>query len=100
MMLPPTLQRDSSKINVTSTPDCLCLLMFCYRNHKILGEKARQVTRFVALAKVGNPEKRKVCRCRGGIEFLMSTNYNLIQVAWTANGLLLVEKYHDLFHII
>lgn len=30
-----------------------------YRNHQILGEKPRHVTRFLALAKVGNPQKRK-----------------------------------------
>ena len=31
-----------------------------YRNHKILNEGAKHVTRFLALAKVGNAEKKKV----------------------------------------
>ena len=31
-----------------------------YRNHKVLAESARHVTRFIALAKVGNPKKSKV----------------------------------------
>lgn len=31
-----------------------------YRNHKVLAESAKQVTRFVGLAKVGNAEKKKV----------------------------------------
>ncbi|GAB6026563.1 hypothetical protein CHUAL_012979 [Chamberlinius hualienensis] len=30
-----------------------------YRNHKILAEGAKQVTRFIALSKVGNPSKQK-----------------------------------------
>lgn len=30
-----------------------------YRNHKVLAEPARHVTRFIALAKVGNPKKKK-----------------------------------------
>ncbi|XP_068220486.1 CWF19-like protein 1 isoform X2 [Palaemon carinicauda] len=30
-----------------------------YRNHKILNEPTRHVTRFIGLAKVGNPEKQK-----------------------------------------
>lgn len=30
-----------------------------YRNHKVLAESAKQVTRFVGLAKVGNAEKKK-----------------------------------------
>ena len=33
----------------------------------VLGEKARHVTRFVALAKVGNPQKKKVCCDHGGV---------------------------------
>ena len=31
-----------------------------FRNHKVLAEPARHVTRFIALAKVGNPKKKKV----------------------------------------
>ncbi len=30
-----------------------------YRNHKVLAEAARHTTRFIALANVGNPEKKK-----------------------------------------
>ncbi|KAK7075504.1 hypothetical protein SK128_009879 [Halocaridina rubra] len=30
-----------------------------YRNHKVLNEPSRHVTRFIGLAKVGNPEKQK-----------------------------------------
>lgn len=30
-----------------------------YRNHKVLAEAARHVTRFIGLAKVGNPQKKK-----------------------------------------
>ncbi|XP_064113459.1 CWF19-like protein 1 [Macrobrachium nipponense] len=30
-----------------------------YRNHKVLNEPTRHVTRFIGLAKVGNPEKQK-----------------------------------------
>ena len=31
-----------------------------YRNHKVLAEQARHVTRFIGLAKVGNKQKKKV----------------------------------------
>ncbi len=32
-----------------------------YRNHKVLAESAKHATRFLGLAKVGNPAKQKVC---------------------------------------
>ena len=35
-------------------------LVLCYRNHKVLAESARHVTRFIGLAKVGNSAKKKV----------------------------------------
>lgn len=31
------------------------------RNHTVLQEKAHHVTRFIALATVNNPAKKKVC---------------------------------------
>jgi len=30
------------------------------RNHQVLREEAQHVTRFIALAQVGNPDKKKV----------------------------------------
>ena len=32
-----------------------------YRNHRVLAESAKHVTRFLGLARVGNKEKKKVC---------------------------------------
>lgn len=31
-----------------------------YRNHRMLAESTKHVTRFLGLAKVGNPDKKKV----------------------------------------
>ena len=35
------------------------LLFFALRNHRVLLEPARQCTRFISLAEVGNPDKKK-----------------------------------------
>ena len=35
-------------------------MLSAYRNHRVLQENAQHVTRFIALADVGNEHKRKV----------------------------------------
>ena len=35
------------------------LIIFHFRNHEVLQEKTQHVSRFIALAKVGNPKKLK-----------------------------------------
>lgn len=42
---------------IANGTNCVCTL----RNHTILQEKAQHVTRFIALATVNNPAKKKVC---------------------------------------
>lgn len=43
------------------------------RNHTVLQEKAQHVTRFIALATVNNPAKKKVCYPTGIADFIMLT---------------------------
>lgn len=40
--------------------DNLLSFQIYYRNHIVLQENAQHATRFIALANVGNPEKKKV----------------------------------------
>lgn len=46
-----------SKVKCVGNP---VISQTCYRNHIVLQENAQHATRFIALANVGNPEKKKV----------------------------------------
>lgn len=37
-----------------------CIFLIVKRNHQVLRESAQHVTRFISLAQVGNPDKKKV----------------------------------------
>ena len=51
------------------------IVFFLYsRNHKVLQERDKHVTRFVAIAKVGNAEKQKVCKIRVQKRAINGTN--------------------------
>ena len=38
------------------------IVYFIYRNHEVLSSEQKHVTRFIALANVGNPDKKKRVR--------------------------------------
>lgn len=80
-------------------PKTFLLFIFSFhRNHMVLQENAQHVSRFIALAKVNNPLKKKVklncilCLCLYKIEFVyrfhLFLEYTILDYVQYANELL------------